>query len=44
MNEISRISFFKNILPPLLKIIDFYFPLFFYRLMTSAGGDFTYVP
>ena len=25
----------------LIKIIDFYFPLFYYCLMTSAGGNVT---
>ena len=27
----------------LIKIIDFYFPLFYYYLMTSEGGNVTYL-
>ena len=28
-------------LPSFNKIIDFYIPLFYYRSMTSVGGNFT---
>ena len=28
----------------LIKIINFYFPLFNYCMMTSAGGNVTFVP
>ena len=38
----SRTMFMHNFINRLLiKIIDFYFPLFYYCLMTSAGGNVT---